>query len=95
MKFKPGDKVRCIDDHGASDLRKDVIYTVKYTEYNMLSLEELGQGYAWFTHRFELVEESFEDELTKFVWSKRPKAGTYTVSVSYDAPTVSVKHEPK
>lgn len=57
MKFRPGDKVRCIEGWELFNLMKGEIYTVSFYNSNVLeiALKELPNHGFWKEERFELV----------------------------------------
>lgn len=61
MKFKIGDKVKCINDgdNESHYLKKGKIYTIinskKVYDSNRVYLKEIGNNYDWYEWRFELA----------------------------------------
>lgn len=63
--FKVGDKVKCLDDnYSDNELKKNEIYTVRHTSCGFISLKEASPG-GWNTDRFEAVESSTKDKISK------------------------------
>jgi C-terminal processing protease CtpA/Prc len=60
FKFKPGDKVVCVDDTSNAFLRKGAVYTIRGNNGEYVHLEE-GRPGGYYPHRFRLIEEIVAD----------------------------------
>lgn len=66
MKFKKGDKVRCIDAGNHEKIKNNKVYTVegpgfelRNSDDKLIQLKEVTDGLGFFDYRFELVKKEF------------------------------------
>ena len=57
MKFKAGDKVRCVHCEPTQYIKLGEVYTVALVKGNYLELEEIELAHDYLAARFELVQE--------------------------------------
>ena len=68
--FKVGDKVRCIDNIGAPELKKDFVYTVVEDSCSFVRVKEYNGGSGGFyKRRFEKVVDEPKFKVGSRVWS--------------------------